>query len=452
MYKEECLQEIEQHGCDMGFLEQPEINPVDESNVKSFKQENLLGFLYADIGGMGSVGCVKFAYKEKELKFYSLDIYKHKDLFAILRQDLFRNMSESDDPDTFVRMSNNQDWKCIQLQFANKCFIKAKYQRNLLVLCRYVGENVQPNSILLAMQLLLDDKYKNAKKYLLKKHYSNFLGAIAGDIVGSIYEFHPINTKGFPLFSWKNNFDENGQPTIASQLVTHFTDDTVMTLAVCKSLLDCKGDYTNLRQITINNMKELGRKYPHAGYGLNFKQWLKSNDSQPYNSFGNGSAMRISAVPYFANNRNELKELTKKVTDITHNHPEGLKGADVIAYAMWLIFQGHSKSSLKNILQQFYTLDFDFEDLKAHYGFDETCQGSVPQSIFAFLISNSYEDAIKNAIVMGGDADTMACIAGALAGAYYGVPQYIKDKVKYFLSPELLKIYNDYEETMCKGE
>ena len=132
MYKEECLQEIEQHGFDMGFLEQPEINPVDESNVKSFKQENLLGFLYADIGGMGSVGCVKFAYKEKELKFYFLDIYKHKDFFAILRQDLFRNMSESDDPDTFVRMANSQDWKCIPLQFANKCFIRAKYQRNLL--------------------------------------------------------------------------------------------------------------------------------------------------------------------------------------------------------------------------------------------------------------------------------------------------------------------------------
>lgn len=452
-FAEECLYELKKQDYDISFLDGPELNYVDDSNVNSFKQENLLGFTYTDIGGMGSVGCVTFAYKEQELKFYFIDIYKHKDLFAILRKDLFRNMSESDNPDTFVQMTGLKDWSYIPLQFANKCFIREKYQRNLLVLCRYVGNVLQPNSIFPAMQLLFDDRYAKAKEYLLKKHYSNFLGAIAGDIVGSIFEFHPIDTKGFPLFSQKNYFDENGQPTIVSKkLVTHFTDDSVMTLAICKSLLDCNDNYENLREVTIKNMKELGQKYPHAGYGYNFKQWLFSSDSKPYNSFGNGSAMRISAVPYFARNRYELKKLTQMVTDVTHNHPEGIKGAEAISYAMWLIFQGYSKNAIKSNLSNYYNLDFDFEELKQNYDFDETCQGSVPQSIFAFLISDSYEDAIRNAIVMGGDADTMACIAGALAGTYYGVPEKIKEKTKYFLSPELLKIYNDFEEKMCKGE
>lgn len=274
------------------------------------------------------------------------------------------------------------------------------------------------------------------------------LGAIIGDIVGSRYEFMSNRSKEFDLFLGEG-YKEN--PTIEEYTkCSRFTDDTVMTIAVCKALLDCKGDYTNLSQQTINNMQLFGRRYPFAGYGYRFNSWLRTSNPQPYNSFGNGSAMRISAVPYFSKDIDELKDLSKKVTVVTHNHPEGIKGAEAIAVCIWMALNGKSKEEILQYVQEnYYNLDFDYEELKQAYKFDETCQGSVPQSIYAFAISNSYEDTIRTAVSMGGDADTMACIAGAIAEAYYGLPKEIEEQMYKFLSPDILEVVEAFKK-LCK--
>ena len=272
------------------------------------------------------------------------------------------------------------------------------------------------------------------------------LGAIIGDIVGSRFEFNPIKLKQFDLF-FGDGFKNYDIMTVDDfKNKCRFTDDTVMTLAVCEALLDCDGDYTYLSELTTYHMKDLGRKYPLAGYGGKFNHWLNSDDNTPYNSFGNGSAMRISAVPYFAKDIEQLKELTYKVTAVTHNHPEGLKGAEAVAMCVWFAKHGKSKEFIKEYIEKnYYKLDFDYDELVKTYKFDETCQGSVPQAIFAFLISDSYEDSIRTAISMGGDADTMACISGAIAEAYYGLPKEIEKEMYRFLSPELKEVVEEFK-------
>ena len=278
------------------------------------------------------------------------------------------------------------------------------------------------------------------------KNKPSLYGAIIGDIVGSIYEGTPIRSKDFDLFTQNNNFNEKGEQTVASFYGSHFTDDTVMTLAIANALLECNGDYRNLRQMAVKNMQELGHKYPHAGYGRRFKSWLNEKDPEPYYSFGNGSAMRISAVPYFANSLTEVIGLSKMVTDVTHNHYEGEKGAEALAVAIWLAQNNYSKEEIKKYIEDnYYKLDFDYDELILTYGFDETCPGSMAESLFAFFISDSYEDCIKTAVSMGGDADTMACIAGALAGAYYGVPQDLVEKAKCFITPDLQQIIDKFD-------
>ena len=269
------------------------------------------------------------------------------------------------------------------------------------------------------------------------------IGAIIGDIVGSRFEFEPNRSKEFELLTG-DGFKEN--PTIEEfQTYSRFTDDTVMTIAVCKSLLDCNGDYSNLSEHTIINMQQLGRKFPFAGYGFRFNSWLRTANPQPYNSFGNGSAMRISAVPYFAKDINHLKELSAKVTEVTHNHPEGMKGAEAIAVCIWLALKGKTKQEILNYVEEnYYKLEFDYEELKQTYKFNETCQGSIPQSIYAFAISNSFEDTVRTAVSMGGDADTMACIAGAIAEAFYGIPKELESQVEKYLSPEMNEVVSRF--------
>ena len=270
------------------------------------------------------------------------------------------------------------------------------------------------------------------------------LGAIIGDIVGSRFEFRPHRSKEFDLFvgdGYKDN------PTIEEYTKsTRFTDDTVMTIAVCRALLDCKDDYKTLSQLTINNMQLYGRKYPFSGYGFRFNGWLLTSNPQPYNSYGNGSAMRISAVPYFAKSIDEVKALSKIVTEVTHNHPDGIKGAEAIAVCVWMALNGTTKEEIiKYVEENYYKLDFDYEQIKATYRFNETCQGSVPQSIYAFAISNSYEDTIRTAVSMGGDADTMACISGAIAEAYYGLPEEIEEQMYKFLSPDIREVVEEFK-------
>ncbi len=272
------------------------------------------------------------------------------------------------------------------------------------------------------------------------------LGAIIGDIAGSLYEFNPVKTKNFPLFVKNKYFNKNGDIPIKYYYEgSRFTDDTVMTIAVCKSLLDCKGDYENLQQKVIENMREFGNRHQFAGYGTKFNQWLNSAEPKPYNSFGNGSAMRVSSVAYFAKTLDEVKELSRKVTDVTHNHPEGIKGAEAVAVCIWLALHGESKESIKKYVEDnYYILDYDYDDLVKNYKFDETCQGSVPQSIYAFLISNSFEDCLRTAISMGGDADTMSAIAGGIAEAFYGIPNEIKNQIFDYLTDDLIEVVNEF--------
>ena len=252
------------------------------------------------------------------------------------------------------------------------------------------------------------------------------------------------------MFEKNDNFNENGRLTINYFFKgSRFTDDTVMTIAICKALLDCNGNYSNLSQFAIENMKCFGKRYPLVGYGARFYNWITSSDSTPYNSFGNGSAMRISAVPYFAKSIEEVKILSKEVTIVTHNHPEGMKGAEAIAVCVWLARQGRTKDDIKQYVESnYYKFDFNYNNLIKSYRFDETCQGSVPQAIYCFLISNSFEDAIRTGISIGGDADTIGAMVGAIAEAYYGIPNEIKAKVFDFLPNEFIDIINRFNAKM----
>lgn len=267
----------------------------------------------------------------------------------------------------------------------------------------------------------------DTKKKIEEKLASGaFLGAIVGDIVGSVYEWDNIKTKEFLLFSSK----------------CLPTDDSIMTLAIAKALLECNGSYVILSQKAIDNMRLLGALYPHAGYGGRFSSWLKALEPKPYNSFGNGSAMRVSAVAYVADSIEQVKELSYKVTAVTHNHIEGIKGAEATAVAVYMALQGSSMQEIKDIvIKDYYPMDFTLDEIKDTYRFNETCQNTVPQALEAFFESTGFEDAIRNAISIGGDSDTLAAITGAIAGAYYGVPEEIKMRALSFLDNGQKDIY-----------
>ena len=230
------------------------------------------------------------------------------------------------------------------------------------------------------------------------------LGAIAGDIIGSIYEGNPIKTKEFSLFSDR----------------CHFTDDTVLTIAVADVLLG-GGNYAE-------QFKDYCRRYPNAGYGMSFRNWALSNQSEPYNSWGNGSAMRVSPVGFAGRDLDSVLSEAKRSAQVTHNHPEGIKGAQATAAAIFLARTEGDKQRLKSYTEATfgYNLSRSLDQIRPTYQFDVSCQGSVPQAIIAFLESTDFEDAIRNAISIGGDSDTIACIAGGIAQAYYGgVPEAI---------------------------
>ena len=273
------------------------------------------------------------------------------------------------------------------------------------------------------------------------------MGGIVGDIAGSRFEFAPHRSKDFELLVMGKNYLSTKQTLEEFKTTCRFTDDTVMTVAIANALLEANSDNSNLRELAIDNMRKLGKKYPFAGYGAKFSRWLTLPIVEPYNSFGNGSAMRISAVPYFAKNLDEVKELSRIVTEVTHNHPEGIKGAEAVAVCIWLALNGYEKDYIKEFVEKnYYSLDYDYENLVNTYIHDESCQNSVPQSIFAFIISSDYEDTIRTAISMGGDADTMACIAGAIATAYYGIPEDLEEKGLEFLTPDLREIVEKFNE------
>ena len=245
------------------------------------------------------------------------------------------------------------------------------------------------------------------------------LEAIAGDVMGSNYEYDPIKTKYFELLGAD----------------CFFTDDTVMTAAVADSLMN-KIPY-------VESLQMWGRKYPRAGYGGWFKEWIHSDFPKPYNSFGNGSAMRCSSIGWLFDDEDSVLEEAKESAEITHNHPEGIKGAQAVALGVMLGRQGSTKLEIQEKLEALFDYDLSqtLEQVKLNYSFDVTCQGSVPQAIISFLESEDFEHAIRNAISLGGDADTQACIAGALAEGYYmNIPDQIKEFVLTRITPDILEV------------
>lgn len=255
------------------------------------------------------------------------------------------------------------------------------------------------------------------------------IGAIIGDIVGSIYEFDPIISKEFDLFTRNNEI----------------TDDGILTIAIFTALEKCKGSYEKLSVIAAKELIASYAKYPMplGGYGSMFVDWvLRSLRSYrvkpPYNSFGNGAAMRVSPVAYFAGSMEECIDLSKKVTEITHNHEEGIKGAEATAATIYMALNKHTKEEIRDYINtNYYSLNETCDQIRLNYRFDGSCQGSVPQSIQAFLEATSYEDAIRNVISLGGDADTMAAITGAIAEAYFGIPEEIELKMFDYLDNNL---------------
>lgn len=256
------------------------------------------------------------------------------------------------------------------------------------------------------------------------------LGAIIGDIVGSRFEWDNIRSKTFDLF---------GRGCFA-------TDDSIMSLAVAKSIIDCDENYTDLSAVTVKNMQAIGRNYPYCGYGGGFMRWMFSDEPKPYNSYGNGAAMRVSACGFAARSLDEAKLLSKAVTAITHNHPEGLKGAEATTVAIYMALHGSNIAEIRtHIDANYYPMSFTLDEIRDTYEFNETCQNTVPQAIKAFLESTSFEDTIRNAISIGGDSDTLAAIAGGIAEAYYGIPFGIYSRALEYLDSDLLKIVEDFE-------
>ena len=250
------------------------------------------------------------------------------------------------------------------------------------------------------------------------------IGAIAGDVIGSVYESRPTKTTEFPLL----------QPG------STFTDDTVLTIAVADAILS-GADYATA-------LKQWGLKYRGAGYGGMFIQWLLSPDSEPYNSWGNGSAMRVSPVGFGFATIGEVLSEAERTAEVTHDHPEGIKGAQAVAAAVLLARHGESKAVIKREISRRFSYDLKrtLEDIRPTYRFDVSCQGSVPESIIAFLESEDWEDAVRKAISLGGDSDTMACIAGAIAQAYYReVPGKIVLEVRDRLPEEFLAVIDRFD-------
>lgn len=269
---------------------------------------------------------------------------------------------------------------------------------------------------------------------LSQKEVKGMLGAIIGDIVGSRFERHNHKSKDFELFTDR----------------CRFTDDTAMTVAIAKALLECNGDYTDLSNHAIRCMQEIGQKYPNAGYGQIFYLWLHKKAPEPYWSYGNGSAMRVSPVAYVAKSAQECINLADAITKVSHDHPEGMKGAEAAALATWGALNGATKSMIqKRIEDQYYILDFAIDEIRPKYRFDASCQGSVPQAIEAFLESENFEDTIRIAVSLGGDSDTIAAIAGGIAGAYYGVPNDLRLKAIEYLPAEFIDILEDFEKNYC---
>ena len=258
-------------------------------------------------------------------------------------------------------------------------------------------------------------------------------GAILGDIIGSPYEFDQgRKTKDFPLFSRNSTF----------------TDDTVMTLAVAEAFLTRDKTAENIRQQLIRSMQRLGRVYPHAGYGGMFRHWLAMKNPQPYGSYGNGSAMRVSPVAWLFDDLDTVRAMARLSAEVTHNHPEGIKGAEATAAAIFLGRTGSTKAEIRDYIQEnfHYDLSRACDEIRLGYRHVESCQETVPEAITAFLEGTSFEDVIRTAVSLGGDCDTLTCIAGSIAEGFYGVPEELKQECCQRLPQPLRNILTEFDQ------
>ena len=259
-------------------------------------------------------------------------------------------------------------------------------------------------------------------------------GAILGDIIGSPYEFDRGNkSKDFPLFSRNSKI----------------TDDSVMTLAVADAFLSLLPETTDedIRCQLIQSMQTYGRKYPYAGYGGMFRRWLKDPNPQPYGSYGNGSAMRVSSAGWLFDNLETVRHMARLSAEVTHNHPEGIKGAEATASAIFLARTGSTKAEIKTYIEAnfHYVLSRTCDEIRPDYRHEESCQKTVPEAITAFLEGDSFEDVIRTAVSLGGDCDTLTAIAGSMAEGFYGVPEDLKQQCRERLPEVLLEVLHRFD-------
>ena len=263
-------------------------------------------------------------------------------------------------------------------------------------------------------------------------------GAMLGDIIGSPFEFdRGEKTKDFPLFCAESEF----------------TDDTVMTLAVADALMDITAETPDaqIKERITGMLRWHGRRHPHAGYGVRFNRWLRDKYPEPYNSWGNGSAMRVSAAGWLFDDLTTVRRMARLSAEVTHNHPEGIKGAEAVASAIFMARSGSSKEEIKAFIETTFGYDLSrtCDEIRPGYRHVESCQETVPEAITAFLEGESFEDVIRTAVSLGGDCDTLTCIAGSMAEAFYGVPEELKQACRGYLTGDLQKVLTRFEEKMA---
>lgn len=266
-------------------------------------------------------------------------------------------------------------------------------------------------------------------------------GAILGDIIGSPFEFdRGDKTKDFKLFSRRS----------------HFTDDSVMTLAVCEALLKVGQDATvkEIEDAVITSMQSWGRRYPHEGYGGYFRRWLTARHPEPYNSFGNGSAMRVSAAGWLYDSLEKTRVVAKATANVTHNHPEGIKGAEATASAIFMARNGSSKEEIKKYIENefHYDLNRTLDEIRPSFHMDETCQKTVPEAIIAFLEARDFEDAIRNAVSLGGDTDTLGAITGSIAEAYFGISETLISECRNRINKDMRDVVDTFYSLVRKDD
>ena len=259
------------------------------------------------------------------------------------------------------------------------------------------------------------------------------IGAIIGDVVGSKYEFNNIKTTEFEFFAQD----------------CHYTDDTVLTMAVCEVLLDVNSDMSDheIKERMTKSIKKWATKYPHASYGRRFRRWMRREHMEPYNSFGNGSAMRVSSAGWLFDDLETTRRMARLSAEVTHNHTLGVKGAEAVASAIFMARKGASKKDIWFYMEDEFDYDVHFtcDEIRKTYSFDETCEGTIPEALAAFFDGTDFEDTIRLGVSLGGDTDTLCAITGAVSEAFFGVPEEFEKKAMSYLEDDMVKVYETFK-------